>query len=83
MSQSASRDPGAPAFAVVHTGQPGAPAPKTPRSLPHRGGEANPTLEALRTRFGGAIGRHEVVWGDTTVYIARERVAEIAQWLHD
>jgi len=83
VSQSASQDPGAPAFAVVHTGQPGAPAPKSPRNLPHRGGEANPSIEALRTRFGAAIARHEVVWGDTTVYVARERVAEIAQWLHD
>ena len=83
MSHASSKDPGAPAFAIVHTGQPGAPAPKSPRNLPHRGGEVNPSVEALRARFGAAIARHEVVWGDTTVYVARERVAEIAQWLHD
>jgi NADH-quinone oxidoreductase subunit C len=41
----------------------------------------NPSVDALRARFGAAIGRAEVVWGDTTVFVERAKVAEIAAWL--
>lgn len=58
-------------------------APATPRDVPHRGGPANPSAEALVARFGNAIPRHEVVWGETTVYVAAERVLDIVRWLHD
>lgn len=72
-------------FAVVTPGSatPGASAPATPKNLPHTGGEANPSAEALRAKFGAAIQRVDVVWGETTVSVDGARVLEIVQWLHD
>ena len=44
----------------------------------------HPTVEALRARFGEAIGRLEVVAGDEyIVYIDPSRSLEILQWLRD
>jgi NADH-quinone oxidoreductase subunit C len=62
---------------------PGATAPTTPRNVPHRGGEVNPSAEALRQKFGAAVQRTDVVWGETTVIVDRARVNEIVRWLHD
>ena len=61
----------------------GTPDPVTPRAIPHRGGVANPSAEALRSQFGAAIQRHEVTWGETCVWIDAARVREIALWLRD
>ncbi len=58
-------------------------APVTPRNVPHRGGNPNPSGHALAEKFPGAVVRSEVVWGETTVYIDPSRVTEIMQWLHD
>ena len=58
-------------------------APATLRNVPHRGGEANPTAEALRQKFGAAVQRVDVVWGETTVIVDRMRVQDIVRWLHD
>ncbi len=69
-----------PAFDVVMPGQPGD-APATPKNVPHKGGAMNPSVEALRAQFGAAIGRAEVVWNDTTVYVERTKVAEVCAWL--
>ncbi len=41
----------------------------------------SPSVEALRARFGAAIGRHEVSCGDTIVYVAAARVHEVLAWL--
>jgi NADH-quinone oxidoreductase subunit C len=60
-----------------------APAAATQRNVPHRGGAANPSADALRAKFGGAVLRVDVVWGETTVIIERARVQEIVRWLHD
>ncbi|HET9002741.1 MAG TPA: NADH-quinone oxidoreductase subunit C [Gemmatimonadaceae bacterium] len=60
-----------------------APAAATQRDVPHRGGPANPSAEALRAKFGAAVLRVDVVWGETTVVIERARVQEIVRWLHD
>ena len=60
-----------------------APAPATQRDVPHRGGPANPSADALRAKFGAAVLRVDVVWGETTVIIERSRVQEIVRWLHD
>jgi len=60
-----------------------APAAATQRDVPHRGGPANPSAEALRAKFGAAVLRVDVVWGETTVIIERARVQEIVRWLHD
>lgn len=43
----------------------------------------NPSVDALRGRFAGAITRAEVVWGETTIVVDRARVHDIIQWLHD
>jgi NADH-quinone oxidoreductase subunit C len=69
-----------PAFQIVMPGQPGE-TPATLKNIPHRGGAMNPAVEALRAQFGAAIGRAEVVWGDTTVYVERTRVGEVCAWL--
>lgn len=43
----------------------------------------SPSVEALRARFGGALTRAEVVWGETTVIVDRGQLHEIVRWLHD
>ncbi|MGQ0712364.1 MAG: NADH-quinone oxidoreductase subunit C [Gemmatimonadaceae bacterium] len=55
----------------------------TPHDVPHRGGPANPSAAPLRDRFGDGVRRIDVIWGETTVYVARERLLEIVRWLHD
>jgi NADH-quinone oxidoreductase subunit C len=63
---------------------PDTPAPSTPQRVPHVGGPANPSADAMRTRFGGEIVRRvDVVWGETTVHIDPAHTLEIVQWLHD
>lgn len=57
--------------------------PATPKQVPHRGGDANPTAAAIGERFAGAVRRVDVVWGETTVIVDKARVAEIVRWLHD
>jgi len=53
--------------------------PPPPEDLP-----PHPTVEALRSRFGEAIGRHEVVAGDEHIlYIDPARSLEVLQWLRD
>ena len=61
----------------------GAAAPRTGKAIPHRGGEENPSAAALRAKFGDAVSRVEVVWGETIVYVPARRVGEIVRWLHD
>jgi len=58
-------------------------APITPVNVPHQGGPANPTAAVLARRFGAAVLRTEVVWGETIVYVTNERLHDIVQWLHD
>jgi NADH-quinone oxidoreductase subunit C len=60
-----------------------APAPATQTNVPHRGGDANPSADAIRATFGDALRRVSVMWGETTVVVARDRVHDIIQWLHD
>jgi NADH-quinone oxidoreductase subunit C len=57
--------------------------PSTPKNVPNRGGPANPSAAALRERFGDAVRRVDVVWGETVVYVDPRRVGEIVRWLHD
>ena len=59
------------------------PAPATPRNVPHRDGAANPSAAALRARFGAAVVRADVVWGETTVVVDAGQVNAIVRWLHD
>ncbi len=66
-----------------HASVAGTPAPSTPRNVPYRDGAANPSADALRARFGAAVQRVDVVWGETSVVVDRARVNEIVRWLHD
>lgn len=68
---------------VAGSALPDGPAPVTPKQIRYTGGEPNPSLAELRNRFGDAIRRADVVWGETTVYVDRSRVHDIVQWLHD
>jgi NADH-quinone oxidoreductase subunit C len=62
---------------------PDAGTPVTPTNVQHRGGAVNPSAHALREKFGDAVVRSDVVWGETTVVIPRDRLSEIVAWLHD
>jgi NADH-quinone oxidoreductase subunit C len=68
---------------VAGSALPGTSAPVTPKKIPYTGGEPNPSLGELRNRFGAAILRADVVWGETTVYVDRSRLHDIVEWLHD
>ncbi len=57
--------------------------PRTPTRIPHRGGEPNPSAEALRARFPNAVRRVDVVWGETTVFVEPTQVLDLVRWLHD
>ena len=61
----------------------GATAPATPKSLPHRGGPANPSAAAIDKAFPGAVKRVDVVWGETSVTVDGTRLLDIVRWLHD
>ena len=58
-------------------------APVSPKNVPHRGGDANPSAAAIAERFSGAVQRSAVVWGETTVVVAKAQLHEIIQWLRD
>jgi NADH-quinone oxidoreductase subunit C len=71
-------------FEVVRTGSLASGAqPATPRDVPHRGGEANPSAKAVQEKFGWAAERVEVVWGETVVYVEPASVKQVIQWLRD
>ncbi|MBC7789679.1 MAG: NADH-quinone oxidoreductase subunit C [Anaerolineae bacterium] len=72
-------------FSAVIPGSaaPDAAAPVTQRNVPNRGGPANPSAADLQNRFGSAIKRVDVIWGETIVYVDPAAVKEIIQWLHD
>ena len=38
-------------------------APVSPKNIPNRGGEMNPSVDALRRQFSNAVRRADVVWG--------------------
>jgi NADH-quinone oxidoreductase subunit C len=62
---------------------PQAAAPTSPKNVQQRGGEPNPSAAALREKFGAAIKRVDVVWGETTVYVDHAQVHSVIQWLKD
>jgi NADH-quinone oxidoreductase subunit C len=62
---------------------PGGPQLSTPVGVPHRGGPANPSADAMAKQFPGAVQRIDVVWGETTVVLDGMRVLEVVRWLHD
>jgi NADH-quinone oxidoreductase subunit C len=83
-----SNDAGIPTFAPVIAGSAiasgdAAAAPATLKGVAHRGGETNPSAEALKQNLGAAVKRVDVVWGETTVYVDLARVHDAIKWLHD
>ncbi|MFL5615661.1 MAG: NADH-quinone oxidoreductase subunit C [Gemmatimonadaceae bacterium] len=73
-------------FKTVHAGsaQPSdAPAPATPKAVPHRGGPANPSAAALQQQFPNSIRAVTVCWGETTVVVDNASLLEVVRWLHD
>jgi NADH-quinone oxidoreductase subunit C len=70
-------------FEVVQTGSASSAPPATQKNVPHRNGVANPSAKSLQEKFGSAIQRVEVIWGETVVYVDRARVKETIRWLHD
>jgi NADH-quinone oxidoreductase subunit C len=73
-------------FTTVHAGSAqssDAPAPATPKSVPHRGGQANPSAAALHQQFPNAIRAVTVVWGETTIVVDNASLLEVVRWLHD
>jgi NADH-quinone oxidoreductase subunit C len=71
-------------FQIVDAGSaPGSARPVTPRGVPNRGGDPNPSAAAVAAQFGEAVRRVEVVWGETTVYVDPARVLDVVRWLHD
>jgi NADH-quinone oxidoreductase subunit C len=73
----------APYYRPGHALPEGTPEPRTPYGIAHRGGAENPSVDAIRTRFPQAYVRHEVVWGETTVYVTAPSVADVCRFLHD
>jgi NADH-quinone oxidoreductase subunit C len=60
-----------------------APAPVSPKNIPHHGGEPNPSAAALQERFGAGVLRVDVVWGETTITMDASSVHAAIRWLHD
>ena len=70
----------APTFTIVHPDQSSG-TPSTPKNVPYKGGAVNSSVATLRTQFGAAILRHDVVWNETTVFVERAKVADVCAWL--
>jgi len=72
-------------FEVVQPGSAelGGVAPATRKNVPNRGGEANPSAAALQQKFGAALKRVDVVWGETTVFVDGNSALEVITWLRD
>ena len=71
-------------FEVVITGAsaPGG-QPVTQKNLSHRSEAPNPSAQALQQKFGAAVKRVEVIWGETVVYVDPSSVHDAILWLHD
>ncbi|MGH7652558.1 MAG: NADH-quinone oxidoreductase subunit C [Gemmatimonadaceae bacterium] len=71
-------------FEVIRTGAsvPNS-QPITRRNISHRGEEANPSAQGLQEKFGTAVRRVEVIWGETVVYVDPASAKEIIRWLRD
>lgn len=71
-------------FEVVKTGSNASgEQPTTQKDIPHRNGPLNPSAKALQDKFGWAIERIEVVWGETVVFVEPASVHDVIRWLHD
>lgn len=55
----------------------------TPREVPRHGAPENPSAAVLRARFGAAIQRVEVIWGETVVFLSGAVLHSVIRFLHD
>jgi NADH-quinone oxidoreductase subunit C len=62
---------------------PNAPAPKSPKNVPNRGGPMNPSVDRIKAKFPAVFVRAEAVWGETIVYLRPEGLFDVIQYLHD
>lgn len=58
-------------------------APITPTHIVHHGGPINTSASTLQAKFGDAVLRTDVTWGETTVFVRGDALHGIVQWLHD
>ena len=70
-------------FQPVHAGAADQTPPRTPQKVPHRGGDANPSAQALQRQFADAVRRVDVVWGETSVIVDGARLMDVMRWLRD
>jgi NADH-quinone oxidoreductase subunit C len=70
-------------FEIVRPGSGNPVEPATPKNVPNRGGEANPSAAALKTKFPAAVLRIDVVNGETNVLVETSSVLDVVRWLHD
>jgi NADH-quinone oxidoreductase subunit C len=71
-------------FEIVKTGASvSGSQPATQRNVKHRGGEANPSANAMQDKFASGVKRVDVIWGETIVYVNPASAHEIIRWLHD
>jgi NADH-quinone oxidoreductase subunit C len=70
-------------FALIPAGTQATVSPATPRNVPNRGGEPNPSAAALVAKFGDKIVRSWVGNGETNVVVKVEAIHDVIQWLHD
>ena len=70
-------------FTPVIAGSASQDTPASPKNVPHRGGAANPSADAITRQFAGAVKRVDVVWGETSVIVDRARLLEIVRWLRE
>ena len=70
-------------FTTYQAGAGSAAVPSTPKGVANRGGAVNPSAAALKDKFGAAVLRVDVAWGETTVVVATPEVQEMVRWLHD
>ena len=71
-------------FDILRTGRAASgDQPSTSKTVQHRDAQPNPSAAALAEKFGGAVKRREVIWGETIVYVDPASVHDIIRWLHD
>jgi NADH-quinone oxidoreductase subunit C len=58
-------------------------APRTVAVVPRTGVAASASATVLQAHFPDAIGRIDVIWGETTVFVAREALHQVVRHLRD
>lgn len=72
-----------PVVVVPHPLVPVEEPPRTLVTVPRTGAVANASAAVLQGQFPDTTGRIEVIWGETTVYVAREALHRVVRFLRD